>query len=185
MWRVEDRPDWARRSGPLSAEELEVSKNHVREVQRRAFTRKVAAMKRGAPISATSRLLPLSPVLDEDGLLRVGGRLGNAPLPEAVRHPIVLPRDNRVTHLIVMDTHQKLLHAEVEQTLNEMRQTFWIPRGRASVKKVVHDCSVYRRRRVKPYQPRMADLPQARFDTGHVFSSVGLDFFGPLIIETG
>ena len=31
----------------------------------------------------------------------------------------------------------------------------------------------------------MADLPQARFDTRHVFSSVGLDFFGPMIVETG
>ena len=123
-YSLEDRRSWAR-SGPLSTEELEDAKKLVvREVQHRAFPREVAAMKRGAPISATSRLLPLSPVLDEDGLLRVGGRLANAPLHEAARHPVILPHDNRVTHLIVMGIHQKLLHAGVEQSLNELRQTF-------------------------------------------------------------
>ena len=51
--------------------------------------------------------------------------------------------------------------------------------------RVLHSCPVCRRRRAKPCQPKMADLPLARFDTRHVFSSVGLDFFGATFAKTG
>ena len=53
-------------------------------------------------------------------------RLVNAPLPESACHPVILPRDpaGHPAGLIVTDVHQKLLHAGVEQALNELRQLF-------------------------------------------------------------
>ena len=145
----------------------------------------MAALTRGSPIASASRLLPLSPQLDHDGMLRVGGRLGRAPLPDETRHPRILPRASRVTSLLITATHEGLMHAGADHVLNELRQKYWIPRARETVKKTLHGCVVCRRRRAKPCQPRMADLPEARFDTSRCFSSVGIDFFGPLVTKTG
>ena len=69
--------------------------------------------------------------------------------------------------------------------LNDLRVKYWIPRGRALVKKVLRDCPLCRRRCATPCQPRMADLPKARFDGCHPFNAVGTDNSGPLQIETG
>ncbi|XP_043245891.1 uncharacterized protein LOC122393710 [Amphibalanus amphitrite] len=173
-------------SGPLSTEELQRAEATViKQAQQCGFGQEVEALKAGKAVPSASRLQPLTPQLDKNGVIRVGGRLSNAPVPERARHPIILPRDNRVTTLIIQAAHQRLLHAGADQVLNELQQEFWIPRGQALVRKVVHDCTVCRRRRASPCQPQMADLPAARFDMRHPFSSVGIDYFGPLLVKTG
>lgn len=171
-----------RGSGGLTAPELrEAEAVIVRQLQSGAFSREIAALTRGTPIAGGSSLLSLSPQLDRDGLLRVGGRLGRSPLPEETRHPLILPRNSRVTSLLITAAHEGLMHAGADHVLNELRQKYWIPRAREAVKKTVRSCVACRRRRARPCQPRMADLPEARFDTRRGFSSVGIDFFGPLL----
>ena len=59
--------------------------------------------------------------VDDDGLLQCRGRLGNAPVPEESKFPILLPRDSHVTDLIVRNCHQQVLHSGVNDTLNEIR----------------------------------------------------------------
>ena len=49
-----------------------------------------------AKISRQSSLLKLDPFIDEEGLIRVGGRLENSTLPFEVKHPIVLQRSSQV-----------------------------------------------------------------------------------------
>ena len=175
-----------RLTGPLSALELRAAHDFiVRQLQCQAFAQEIAALTRGASIDGRSSLLSLSPQLDRDGLLRVGGRLEHSPLPEETRHPLILPRDHRVTSLMIMAIHERLMHAGGDHVLNELRQQYWVPRARETVKKTVYGCLTCRRRRARPCQPRMADLPEARFDTRRSFSSVGIDFFGPLTTKTG
>ncbi|XP_043241080.1 uncharacterized protein LOC122391342 [Amphibalanus amphitrite] len=175
-----------RGSGPLSTPELrEADAAIIRLLQRKEFGRELAALRRGAPIDSSSSLLPLSPQLGQDGLLRVGGRLDRAPLSETACHPLILPREAGVTSLLIAATHERLMHAGTDHVLNELRQQYWIPRARQTVKKVVRACVVCRRRRAKPCQPLMADLPDSRFDTRRSFSSVGIDFFGPLVTRSG
>ena len=41
------------------------------------------------------------------------------------RHLLILPRDNRITTLIIDAIHQQLMHAGADHVLNELRQTFW------------------------------------------------------------
>ena len=76
-----------------------------------------------------------------------------------------------------------LMHTGTDHTLNEVRQRYWIPRGRAQVKRVLFECAFCRNRRARPQHPRMADLPTDRFDDSRPFSTVGMDYFGPLTVK--
>ena len=75
------------------------------------------------------------PQRDEDGLLRISGRLRFADdLPHDVKHPIILPKDHPVTRLIIENRHEKIGHnSGVEHLLTETRSRFWIIKGRRAV----------------------------------------------------
>jgi hypothetical protein len=60
----------------------------------------VEDLRAGRVIEKSSDLIKLSPYLDPNGILRVGGRIEKAPLPLDARHPIILTRKERVTELI-------------------------------------------------------------------------------------
>ena len=177
----------SRRTGPLQAAELQAAEEIVlKNAQKEAYGDQIRTLQKGRQVQGQkggNGLMQLSPFLDDRGIMRVGGRLSNAPLKVSARHPILLPTTSDVTRLIIEDEHRRQLHAGVEHTLNEVRQNFWIPKGRAQVKKVLHRCAFCRNRSARPQQPQMADLPADRFDTSHAFSTVGLDFFGPLLVK--
>ena len=172
------------RSGPLTAEELIDAETHiVLRSQQEAFPEELAALSRGKPLPTASSLVELTPAIDRDGLIRVGGRLEKSHLSSPSKHPVILPRNHDVTRLIVISEHRRAFHAGTEHTLNELRQIYWIPKARSAVKSYLHSCAVCKRRRARPQPPLMADLPEARFDSRHAFSSIGLDFFGPVHVR--
>ena len=58
----------------------------------------------------SSSLYKLDPFLDEDGVLRVGGRLGKSSVPYDAKLPVILPKKGRVTNLILCHYHQSVMH---------------------------------------------------------------------------
>ncbi|KAF0302739.1 hypothetical protein FJT64_025192 [Amphibalanus amphitrite] len=92
----------------------------LRQVQETSYPEESRSLRLQQALPAKSDLLPLTPYCDELGLLRAGGRLGNAPVAEDARHPIILPRSAEVTRLVIMQEHVRCGHAGVEQTLNEL-----------------------------------------------------------------
>ena len=77
----------------------------------------------------------LNPQLKE-GLLRVGGRLVNAPFGDERKHPIILPYKHHVTDLIIKQCHENLGHMGQESVLSSLRETVWIVKGRSTVRRV-------------------------------------------------
>ena len=73
--------------------------------------------------------------LHEDGRLRCHGRMVNAQLPLDAMYPILLPKRSHFTTLLIKEYHQKLFHSVVFHTLSQLRNEYWIPQGRAKVKK--------------------------------------------------
>ena len=57
----------------------------------------------------------IDPFLQE-GTLRVGGRLGNAPVNYEARHPAILPSESHCPHLIIRDYHEAVGHAGLGHT---------------------------------------------------------------------
>lgn len=64
-----------------------------------------------------------------------------------------------------------------------MQQKFWITRFRTTLKSIVTKCEICRFQRIKPENPRMANLPEPRL-AYHVrpFTHCGVDYFGPMLI---
>ena len=75
--------------------------------------------------------------LDDDGLIQCRGRLQYAQLPHSTKYPILIPKESHLSTLIVRATHCLVLHGGVRETLTELRQSYWIPKGRQLVKKEI------------------------------------------------
>ena len=46
---------------------------------------------------------------------------------------------------ILQSLYQRLVHAGVSHTLSQVRQEFWIPQGRAEVRRVLSRCVICKR----------------------------------------
>lgn len=103
----------------------------LKSIQSELFSDELHALTHQQQISS---LLSLNPFVDNDELLRVGGRLKNAPTSFNSKHPILLASHPLVT-LIIRQAHSRALHADTQLTLATLRQDFWILRARSSVLK--------------------------------------------------
>ena len=151
-------------------------------VQRKHFKEEVNAITSG---KSTNLQRQLGLFIDDKGLLRSRGRLKNSCLSVGARSPILLPKTDNITSLIIEGNHRRNFHSGVSQTLAQTRYKFWIPHGRAVVRSVIRSCLVCRRCEGGPYQmPPMSLLPRYRVEESSPFSRTGLDYFGPLYIKT-
>ena len=121
---------------------------------------------------------------DEDGILRIEGRLKNSCLPEDTKHPILLNTHGYLTRLIILDAHCNVKHMRLKSTLNEIRAKYWICRGKQIVKSVIKPCVVCKYVNARPkFGPPPPDLPAFRVKYEFAFTNVGIDFAGPLFVK--
>ena len=178
-----------RTSSELLSDELqqaEVQIIHYTQVTE--FADEWKALSCGKPLPPSSKLLGLQPKLDDDGLMRSDGRLKHAQfLPYDVRHPIILPRRNWVTKLIVKEYHERGNHAiGTNQTLAALSTRYWLLAGREEIREWERECAVCRRRKSKPCLQIMAPLPAARLKPSlRAFSRSAVDFGGPFMTIQG
>ena len=105
-----------------------------------------------------------------------------------LKHPIILPKDHTVTHLIVTSAHEQLGHGSgTEHLLSELRTRFWIVKGRRIVRNLIQKCIGCRRRFTgKPTTQMMAPLPKSRLQQPmRAFERVGVDYGGPYLTKQG
>ncbi|XP_078040736.1 uncharacterized protein LOC144471982 [Augochlora pura] len=121
--RFVSRPRVTRR---LSVEELQRAKEKIISLtQQQSFAQELHDLKTGSQLNSKSKLLPLSPFIDERGILRVGGRLQNSNLPFKQMHPILLPKSNHITEFIIRESHVQNYHSGLTATLYHVRQLYW------------------------------------------------------------
>ena len=121
--------------------------------------------------------------VDERGVLRCGGRLTNADLPYATKHPVFLPRKHPLTKLIVLESHARVGHNKERETLTDIRAKYWIVKGRSLVKLIVHCCVTCRRYEGTPYRaPPPPPLPTFRVSEEPPFTYTGVDYAGPFYV---
>ena len=129
--------------------------------------------------------MTLSPILS-NGVICVGGRLRNAPLPSENINPMIVPHQHHIATLIITYYHQVLGHAGREHVLSVVRQYYWIINARVLIRQILRRCVTCRKRNEAPMQQMMGDLPKARLTPYEPpFTYTGLDFFGPFYVKRG
>ncbi|XP_072014786.1 uncharacterized protein [Amphiura filiformis] len=132
-----------------------------------------------------SKLTNLDPQV-MDGMVRVGGRLKNAKIPQNAKHQLIIPKDHHIATLIVRHIHGEIHHQGSNHVLAELRQKYWIVKARAKVKSVLGKCIICRKHRMPVSKQKMADLPAYRVKSDDpAFTVTGLDYFGPFHIKQG
>ncbi|XP_062557436.1 uncharacterized protein LOC134222310 [Armigeres subalbatus] len=88
-------------------------------------------------IEKSSPLYKLTPLVDDDGLIRMEGRSERADfLPFDLRFPIILPADHSITKLIVHSYHERFGHVYRETVKNELKQRFHVLKINAVIREL-------------------------------------------------
>ena len=69
--------------------------------QQQSFDEDVNQLTHNRPVQKRSRLIQLTPSIDEDGIFRSNSRLAKAPVSTATKKPIVLDGRNRIIRLFL------------------------------------------------------------------------------------
>ena len=122
--------------------------------------------------------------IDENKILCCKGRIHHSTVAETAKRPILLPTKHHFTNLVVHESHNNVHHNGIRETLNAIREKFWIPRGREVVKQIVRRCVVCKKIEGKVFKSVKAPpLPACRVSEDPPFSNTGIDFAGPLYVK--
>lgn len=172
----------------LSVCEMETAeKLIIKLVQAKMYPTLVTACTNGSGSKKGDKqnIWKLNPYLDEDGILRVEGRLRKAPL-EINKNPIILPKQSVVSQRIVEYHHAVVAHSGRTTTISEIRSSgYWIVGVNVLARKVIFYCIKCRKLRGELGEQKMSDLPKERFAMDGPFSYCGLDMFGPFYTKLG
>ena len=172
----------------LTASELDTAENFViGKIQSEQFGKELLFLDGARTPSSRKPPLLVSQFnlfVDEHGILRARSRIKNANVESGCIEPILLPSRHYYSDLVIQEYHTKVFHNGVRDTLNAIRQRYWVLRGRESVKKLVRRCVICRKLEGIFFKPASGhDLPHSRVDDGPPFINTGIDFAGPLFIS--
>ncbi|XP_062707726.1 uncharacterized protein LOC134288058 [Aedes albopictus] len=169
--------------GVFTMQELRLAKLIlVRLVQKGAYP-EVFDQLQNQVTTKNNSLIPLSPFVDNHGILRVGGRLSKSSCSYDQKHQMILPPSHPFTDAVIRSVHTSNMHVGVQTTLTAIRREYWIVRGKSAVKRVIRAyvrCFKYNARPIRQY---MGDLPACRLEGEYPFYRVGIDLCGPIAIK--
>ncbi|GFW81315.1 integrase catalytic domain-containing protein [Trichonephila clavipes] len=147
----------------LTADEIKRSTEFLAKIaQLSEFKAEIDALKKGKGVSKTSKLRVLDPFLEDNSLLRVGGRLSNADLPFEAKHQLIIPSKHKFTKLLFEHMHKKFFHIGAQGLVHQIRMQFWPINGKGIARKTVHDCIACFRQKPTGVDQLMGNLPSER-----------------------
>ena len=169
-------------SGPLTHNELHNGLMAcVKLTQNDNFFQEIELIKKGERVPDSFR--KLSPFLNEEGILLVGGRLENSSLPNYSKHPILLSSKSHLAQLLCDYYHIYTCHSGIATVQAMIQQRWWILALRSLLKRRIFMCLRCYKLKAKPVAPYMAPLPGSRVQATSCFHVTGMDFFGYLEIK--
>jgi len=143
------------KTGPLSAGELHTAKiTWLFHCQQEVYWQEFNSLKCS---TSQKKLLLVRQLrlffLVSDEFIRCGGRIRNAPISELARFPYLLPAKLPLTKLIITELCTKLCHCGLGSNVTALRQIYWVPTARQTVKSTLRQCTICQRHSGKPYKP--------------------------------
>ena len=124
------------------------------------------------------------PLLDENGSLRLQGRLQHSKSSYEIKHPILMSAKHYVVIKLIEDAYQANFHEATEYVRSVLKE-YWIIGVRNALRSNVNaKCVKCRKQRAGVFQPFMADVPRERLqERVFPFSNTGVDYFGPFEVK--
>ena len=184
-------------------QELEHAKKVIiRLIQEESFGREKAAIaqckvngdgvvrkevrQRNEKVKRVSNLYRLDPFIDDEGIMRVGGRIRRADMPFNMKHPAIIPKRTGMTTLLIRHYHEKVHHQGRPATVNAIRNAgMWIIGGSSAVAHYLRQCVTCRKLFGSTAIQKMSDLPEERLNPSPPFTHCGMDMFGPFLVKEG
>lgn len=171
----------------LNLEDISPTKLHkdmemivIKSAQYEVYRQDIERLQDHKSVVKGSPLRNLDPYLDDEGLLRVGGRILTGDLLAGSNGPIIIPKKSHVASLLVKYYHQKCRHQGRHITEGGVRSAgYWIMGAKRLVSSVLNSCITCRKLRRKPEIQKMGNLPDFRCKPSPPFTYVGVDTFGP------
>ena len=155
-------------------------------IQRKHFYTELKVLTMGSrKISTSNKIYSLNPFVDDQGILRVGGRQQKAMFSYNSRHHVILASKHPLTKLLIRSEHSRLLHGGSLLVSSSLFRNFYILGGHRAIRSVVRSCVICRHRTPKPRPQIVGQLPPECITPDVVFKHVGLDFAGPSYLKRG
>ena len=155
--------------------------------QSRSFPEEVKRLTANPPhdLSQRSAILTLKPRVDDQGILRIGGRLSHTELPEYQKHPILISANDPFTKLLFLHYHLQLGHCGPSALLAHAGNVYHVKGGRKLSRSTCTKCVKCRMAAAKASTQILGQLPPERVEPNYVFLHTGVDFAGPFMIRKG
>lgn len=153
------------------------------KIQSIQFSIELKLLTESKPLPSSSKLLNLTPFIDSNGLIRVGGRLQRSNLKYESKHPIIMPKHNHVTTLIINHYHMLTLHGGPQLTMSMIREKYWILDSRNTIRHQINKCITCHRHKATVHTQLMGQLPVNRVTAHRPFLHTGVDYAGPFDIK--
>ena len=161
--------------GPLSAQEIAKAEDYwIRRAQ-------ISIHKR----VEKGELSSLTPIKDDNGIIRVGGRVDPSLTSYDNQHSVLLPSDHWISKLITREVHQ-YGHPGIATTTAKVRKKYWIIKGHSISKRVKRECTFCKKMEARVSEQFMSNLPQCRqqpYTPPFLYTSC--DYFGPVKVKVG
>ena len=156
----------------------------IKNEQRKFFHKELNNLQCKSKKPAPTLIRQLDLFIDDTGIIRCTGRYKYSTLPYQRKYPILLPKDSVFTKLLIEDRHKRMNHSGLKTTLTEIREEFYIPRGKRLIKYILNRCITCRKITAKPFKPPPTPpLPLVRLSECPPFTNTGVDFAGPLYVK--
>ena len=162
----------------------------IRLEQRQQFMNLKGSLMRGTV--PEPRYWTLRPFLDEEGVIRINGRL--TPWLECDReraHPVLLHKSMRLVKVLMWEIHAvQLKHCGgINTLLAKARERYWIIQGSASARETVRNCLFCAKTLARPFPRPLPPLHLSRsgkfWASLRAFQEIGIDFCGPFSVTIG
>lgn len=169
----------------ISVKELNLAANILYKIaQHESFAEEIELINQNKPLPNKNKLAAYVPFLDEQGVLRVGGRLNESNLQFNQRHPVILSKNHPLTELIVRDYHLIHLHAGQRLLSCLISLNYFIIGNKSLIKQIIYKCVKCIRYKAQVQQQLMGNLPSVRVTPARPFQHCGVDYAGPLNVRS-
>lgn len=172
---------------PKSLVSFRIAENFIIDtVQQEVYGEEITCLRSTQPLPRNSSILRLNPYLDDEGIIRIGGRLKHLNDDAFCKTPILVPGKHHIATFLIRKCHQLVQDQGRHFTEGKVMSCgFWMTGCKRLVSSLIHKCITCRRQRGQLAYQKISDLPDDRIvPCQPPFTSVGVDNFDPWEVVT-